>query len=74
MRQEVRRFRAKGDDGTIYTVIEYQNFTSFRPMSGPPSSAAGSRELELDNGTPVNFLDEDTFQIFDTEETIRRVD
>ena len=74
MRQEVGRFRAKGDDGAIYTVIEYQNFTGTEILSGSPSRSPGSRELTLTNGAHVKFLDDNTFQIANTEQVIRKID
>ena len=73
MRQEVGRFQAKGDDGAIYTVIEYQTFTETGLLSGSPSRSPGSRELTLTNGAHVNFLDDNTFQIANTEQVIRKV-
>jgi hypothetical protein len=74
MQQEIGRFRAKGDDGAIYTVIEYQNFTETGILSGFLSPSPGSRELKLTNGAHVNFLDDNTFQISNTEQIIRRID
>ena len=50
MRQEVSRFRAKADDGAIYTVIEYQTFTETGMLSGSQLRSPGSRELTLTNG------------------------
>jgi len=73
MKRETRRFHARGDGGTVYTVIEHQKVFERRALSGAPLRGGGSRDLELADGTPVNYLDESTFQVLDSAEIIRRV-
>lgn len=74
MRKEVNRYRCRGEDGSEYTVIERQTFTNFRPMSGPSQNVGGALDWILSDGRDVNFVDDDTFQILDTDEVIRKID
>lgn len=70
---ETDRFNARSDDGTIYTVIEYQNILESRMLDGSVSRAKGLKSLFLTNGASVNYIDDDTFQVVQTDEIIRRV-
>ena len=71
-RKEVDRFDAVSDEGDIYTVVVFQEFTEFRSLTGG-STVPGLQEFRLLDGSFVNQIDPETFQILDTEETIRKV-
>ncbi|RUW92059.1 hypothetical protein [Mesorhizobium sp. M7A.F.Ca.US.010.02.1.1] len=73
MRQEVGRYRCRGSDGREYIVVEYQNMVAFDGMSGR-QYRPGTKELRLEHGGAVNFIDENTFQILSTDEIIQKVD
>jgi hypothetical protein len=73
MRKEIGRYRCRGADGREYTVIEYQNFQRFEPMSGPAQDVPTTKECFLDDGRDVNWIYGDTFKIVITDEVIRRV-
>lgn len=72
-RKEISRFEAQSDSGERYTVIEYQTMIEFQPISGPKSFVGGTKELLLANGSDVEFIDDDTFQIVKTDKVIRRI-
>lgn len=76
MEQEIDRFEAKADDGTVYTIIEYQEFTEHRPVDSPNTEwVKGMKRLELEDGSPVNAVrnDPETFQIVATDQIVRRI-
>jgi hypothetical protein len=72
MEQEIDRFDAVSEDGTVYTIVEYQRVVGFRPISRQSPDVGGSRRLALVDGRHVNQIDENTFRIFDDETIIRR--
>ncbi|WP_029084879.1 hypothetical protein [Bradyrhizobium sp. th.b2] len=71
----VESFQAKGTSGTIYTVQIFEKVIEHKPISGPPSTLGGSKEAILSDGRHVNWVDSgnDTFQILDNDEVIKRV-
>ena len=73
MRKEINRYRCIGDSGREYTVIEHQNFTRFETLNNPPQEVPGTKGWILSDGRDVNFIDDNTFQILDTDEFIRKI-
>ena len=71
MREEVRRFRAVAKDGTEHTVVEWQRYTEWQPLSGPKTRAPGSKYFTLLNGESVSRIDDTAYRIFQTDEIIR---
>ncbi len=72
-RREIERFEAVSDSGVRYTVVLLAEQKLFQPLAGPPQWLDGSTSYELLNGGHVNRKDAVTFEIFDTEEIIRKV-
>ncbi len=73
MEREFERFDAKADDGSIYTVIGYQQFIEARTVDQPTQWLKGMKHYELDDGSPVNYVDAKTFKIVMTDQIIRKV-
>ncbi|WP_347271796.1 hypothetical protein [Rhizorhabdus histidinilytica] len=73
MREEVERFEAIGDSGQRYTVVVWAKMVPHRPLDGPVQWLRGGLTMELIDGRHVNPKNAGTFEIFDTEETIRKV-
>lgn len=73
MRKEINRYRCIGDAGREYTVIEYQNFTRHQTLNNPPQDIPGSKGCALSDGRDVNWIDENTFQIVQTDEFVRKI-
>ncbi|MGY4257377.1 hypothetical protein ACVI1L_004445 [Bradyrhizobium sp. USDA 4516] len=71
MKQLVEKFQARGSDGAIYTVHIYQKMTEFNPLSGPGARVGGTKDARLSDGRHLNWID-DTFQILDNDQIIRR--
>lgn len=74
MRQEIGRYRCRGDiAGREYVVIEYQNMVPFNGLEGGVQYRGGTKGLELVGGGNLNFIDENTFEIVQTGEIVRRI-
>ena len=73
MREEIARHECEDDNLSEYTVIEYQNFTTFRPISGPAQRVPTTKMLMLLDGRAVNWIDDNTFQIVETDQIIRKI-
>jgi hypothetical protein len=71
LRKEINRYQCVGDSGTEYTVIEYQNFRRYKPLSEPPQDVPTTEECFLSDGQDVNVINENTFQIVRTDEYVR---
>ncbi len=73
MEKEISRVEARADNGTTYTVIEYQKIIETRLLSGQMSRASGTKRFALSNGGSVNYRDPETFEIVQTGEVIRKI-
>lgn len=74
MEEEIERFECERVDGTRCTVVGYQEYTRFRPLSGPASWVKAMKRLELADGSSfVNFIDGERYKIVVTDEVVRRV-
>jgi hypothetical protein len=71
--RKIAEFRAVDDDGTSYTVIEWQVFDIRRDVNGNRVDLPGLRYLKLVNGEDVNRLQDGSLQIFETGKIIRKV-
>lgn len=74
MRREITRHRCEDDHLNEYTVIEYQNYRRWTPISGRSEDVPTTKELFLSDGRSVNFVEKNTFKIVDTDQIIRTVD
>lgn len=72
-RREIERFEAVGDNGARYIVVLMAELTEFQPLRGPVTQHTGATAYELLDGRHVNQQNSMTFQIFDTDEIIRKV-
>lgn len=59
------------DDGTIYEVEEIQEYSDASSFDGE-EWIEGLKRLELSDGSHVNYIDDDTFQIVATGKLLRR--
>ena len=73
MRKEINRYLCVGDSGCEYTVIEYRHSRRFQPLNGPAQDVPTTLEGFLSDGRDVNFIDDNTFQILDTDEFVRKI-
>ena len=72
MESEIGRFEYRGENGQTHLVIEIQEYTAFRPLSGSTKWVKGLKRLELEDGSPVNFIDATRCKIVTTGEIIHR--
>ena len=72
MERKVRTIKAMNTRGQVVHVDEYQEFidTTSHGMS-TRQYTPGLKRLELRDGGAVNFVDEQTFQVVATGETLR---
>jgi hypothetical protein len=75
MRKEIGRYRCVGKDGREYTVVEFQNFGRYPgSLTRPPEDYPTTKEcFLLSDGSHVNYIDENTFQIVLTDQIVRKI-
>ena len=61
--QVIDKFAARDDHGNEYTVIEYQELLEDTATHCSLLWIPGMRELRLEDGSLVNEVDENTFEI-----------
>lgn len=71
--REIDRFQVKDEDGTVYEVTEYQEFTEHRTVNGKWIRTDGLKRLNLDDGGHLNRIDENTFKVVATGKTASRL-
>lgn len=74
VQRETDRFKAEADDGTVYTVVEMTTFTEVRTLSDGNSWVPGSKEYGLSTGGFVNSKGDGVYEIFDTDQVIRKAE
>lgn len=72
--EEVERFEAEGENGRRYTVVLWAKMVEFRSLKGDVTRHRGATELRLLDGRHVNPKQPGVFEIFDTDEIIRKID
>jgi hypothetical protein len=72
-RRVTERFAAVDDDGNEYTVEKETGFHKRRLPDGSHKSFPVEEVYRLDDGSPLNVLGEDTFQLSLRGTVIRRV-
>jgi|GEM_PF-2770066 len=73
MSREINQFKCQDEDGVPYTVIEYQNYTTFTSLDNGRRQLPSSKEYFLPDGNEVSPLDADTFKIVRTDTIIRKI-
>lgn len=72
MEKVIATHRMRADDGTFYEVDEIQEFISSHSLSGSEKWVPSLKRLELSDGSHVNHIDDNTFEIVRSGEIIRR--
>jgi hypothetical protein len=73
MEKLIEKFQAKDDDGNLYTVHVYQYLIESQLINRPSGPVGGTKREALSDGTPLEWIDDDTFRIGSTGKIIRRV-
>ena len=71
MERVIATHRMQDDFGNVYAVDEIQEYVDAEDLNGP-NWLEGMKRLELEDGSAVNFVDENTFEIVSTGVLIRR--
>lgn len=72
-RREIARYECEDDDLNEYTVIVFQNYRRWVSVDGRSKDVPTTKEMFLSDGRPVNFIDDNTFQIVHTDQIIRKI-
>jgi hypothetical protein len=72
MEREVERFTAVSDDGQRHTIIAMQEMIEVNAV-GQHTWIKGLKRMQLPDGSPVNYIDPNTFQIVHTDLIVRKV-
>ena len=67
----VDQHKMQSDDGVSYIVDEYQEYVDAGTKDGD-EWIPGMKFLELSDGSKVNYIDENTFEIVRSGITLRR--
>ena len=73
MMTEKGRFGAVSKEGVRHTIVEWQHWTEYRPLSGPPEKVPGAVELFTDNGYDVTPNADGTFTVLQTDAVLTRI-
>jgi hypothetical protein len=66
------QFRVRSDKGIVYNAICRQRVIDTTSLQ-ERSERLGMPEYRLEDDRPLNFIDQDTFQIVATGERVRRI-
>ena len=72
MERLIARHQMQSDDGTHYEVLEYQEFLDASSHDGA-AMVPGMKSLFLADGTRVNHIDDDTFELIWPKTILRRI-
>jgi hypothetical protein len=71
MQRLIARHQMQDEDGNQYEVLEYQDVVDTSTKEGP-SSMDGMTALFLEDGTRLNHIDDDTFELVWPKKILRR--
>jgi hypothetical protein len=72
-RIEVARYVTENEGGGQVVVVEWVTITTVAPLSGRRPSRKRVSHWTLVDGSPVEYIDEHTFQIVESEEILRKI-
>lgn len=70
--KEIDSFPAFTDTGTEYRIFQYQEYIDASTAQKPNATIPGLKFMETSDGFHVNYLDDNTYQIVETGEIVRR--
>lgn len=68
----IERFVATDSDGNRYQVIVQQEIIDASSLDDPHHEVRGMKSVYLSDGSRVNRIDADTFEVFQTGTIIKR--
>lgn len=72
MIKQTGKYLTETDTGERYVVLEFQDWIDASTKDGP-DMIPGMKELRLESGGRVNYIDEDTFEIVANKTVLKRV-
>ena len=70
-KEVIGRYSCVDDDGNQYVVIETQDIITSQTLGGT-SEMPGMKSLSLTDGSPVNFINDNTFKVVRIDTIIRK--
>jgi len=74
MLREIDRFECEDDHGKRHVVVIFQDFAAAGVMGNPHQQAAGLKSARFRNGSPLNRIDDRTFQDPASGLIVRRIE
>jgi hypothetical protein len=71
--QEATRHVTENAAGERLIVVEWVKVITSHQISGSPSEHKSTRHWTLLDGSGVNYIDDDTFQVVQTDDVLRKV-
>ena len=71
--REIERFQAKSPQGTLYTIIVYQDFIISHAMNRPDEEIPTLKHATTPQGWHVNYIDDNTYLIVETRVQVTRI-
>jgi hypothetical protein len=71
MKRRTGTFTATGDDGRIYTIHVYTDFSDAGHHGDPSATIPGIKELQTSEGSPVNYKEKGVYQLVATGVILR---
>ena len=70
--QLINEFDTRAPDGRTVRLFEYEEIVPAGNMKNPNATIPGLKRLETEDGQSVNFVDDRTFTLVATGETLER--
>lgn len=70
--REIERIDCEDEDGNEYVAVVYQDFLISEAMGRAPQELPGLKELRLSDGSHLNWIDDNTFQIVANDKVLKR--
>ena len=70
--QVIKSFYAMDEDGTVHEILVIQQFIECRAKGGT-SDVRGHKRLETSTGLSVTIAEDNSLEIFDTGQRLRKV-
>ena len=68
----VEQFDARNANGQVYRLYVYQDIIDAGTFDDPHATLPGMKRIVTGQGQHVNFIDDNTFKIVATDETLTR--
>jgi len=71
---KIKEFKVADSEGKVYVIERHDEHIDTVFMSGEFRPSVGRRRLQLSDGTLIYRIDDDTFRIFGSEKTLKKIE